>query len=213
MESKQRVSNIKASLRLFEQRDWLEYLCLVKKWDAPDGDAVRSQVTYTLGDNLESLILTGTSVINGTGNSLNNTVIGNSSNNNLVGGEGNDTLTGNGGSDRFMYDTNAAFTNASIGLDRVTDFTLGSDKLVLDKTTFAALTSVAGNSFSVSNEFAVVADNAAVAGSEALIVYSSGTGDIFYNQNGSAADFGSGGQFASLDGIPALSASDFILRT
>jgi hypothetical protein len=95
----------------------------------------------------------------------------------------------------------------------VTDFTPGSDKIVLDKTTFTALTSIAGNGFSVSNEFAVVANNAVAASSNALIVYSSGTGDLFYNQNGSATGLGTGGQFEILDGIPALVASDFILRT
>ncbi|MBN3897779.1 MAG: hypothetical protein HWQ41_21680 [Nostoc sp. NOS(2021)] len=62
-------------------------------------DTVRSSVTYTLGINLENLTLTGTSAINGTGNSLNNFVFGNTANNTLNSGGGDDTLDGNLGND------------------------------------------------------------------------------------------------------------------
>ncbi|MBD2531758.1 calcium-binding protein, partial [Nostoc flagelliforme FACHB-838] len=48
--------------------------------------------------------------------------------------------------------------------------------------------------------------------SNAVIVYDSMTGQLLYNQNGSAAGFGSGGQFAQLTGAPALTASDFIIQ-
>ncbi|MEH2053579.1 calcium-binding protein [Nostoc sp.] len=62
-------------------------------------DTVRSSVTYTLGANLENLRLTGTTAINGTGNSLNNFLFGNSANNTLNARAGNDTLDGNLGND------------------------------------------------------------------------------------------------------------------
>lgn len=62
-------------------------------------DTVQSAVTYTLGANLEHLRLTGTSNINGTGNSLNNLVFGSRGNNTLNGRAGNDTLDGNFGND------------------------------------------------------------------------------------------------------------------
>lgn len=62
-------------------------------------DTVRSSVTYTLGENLEALILTGTAAINGTGNALNNTLIGNSGNNVLTGGGGWNYLEGGAGDD------------------------------------------------------------------------------------------------------------------
>ncbi|MCK1711255.1 MULTISPECIES: FG-GAP-like repeat-containing protein [unclassified Bradyrhizobium] len=48
-------------------------------------DTVQASVTYTLATNVENLTLTGTSIINGTGNTLGNTIIGSSGNNTLAG--------------------------------------------------------------------------------------------------------------------------------
>lgn len=62
-------------------------------------DSVSSSVTYTLGNNVENLTLTGSSAINGTGNALNNTLVGNSVANSLAGAAGNDTLDGGAGVD------------------------------------------------------------------------------------------------------------------
>ena len=49
-------------------------------------DTVQASITYTLGSNVEKLTLTGTSAINGTGNSLDNILTGNSAANVLTGG-------------------------------------------------------------------------------------------------------------------------------
>ena len=63
-------------------------------------DTVKTNLlNYTLGANVESLILTGAGNINGTGNSLDNLMIGTGANNNLIGGQGNDTLAGGAGDD------------------------------------------------------------------------------------------------------------------
>jgi Ca2+-binding RTX toxin-like protein len=193
-------------------------------------DTVEASITYTLGFNLENLTLTGSGAIDGTGNSLNNTLIGNSRNNTLNGGDGNDTLIGGGGNDiliggagndvltgggnndLFLYNTNTAFRSGAVGIDRITDFVKGSDKIVLDKTTFTALQSLAATGFSIGNEFAVVSSDAAAQASAAKIVYNQGTGSLFYNQNGASAGFGSGAQFATLTSNPLLAASDFIIQ-
>jgi Ca2+-binding RTX toxin-like protein len=62
-------------------------------------DTVNAGFNYTLGTNLENLVLTGSAAINGTGNALNNMLTGNSGNNTLNGGAGNDTLDGGTGTD------------------------------------------------------------------------------------------------------------------
>jgi Ca2+-binding RTX toxin-like protein len=62
-------------------------------------DSVLANVeNLTLADHVEVLIL-GTGIVAGYGNSLDNSVIGNASNNSLFGGDGNDTLFGLAGSD------------------------------------------------------------------------------------------------------------------
>jgi Ca2+-binding RTX toxin-like protein len=92
-------------------------------------DTVQSIVNYTLGANLENLTLLGNTAINGTGNTLNNSITGNISNNTLNGDSGNDILTGAGGqdiltgglgADRFSYPN---FTDSLLAVnDRITDF-------------------------------------------------------------------------------------------
>jgi Ca2+-binding RTX toxin-like protein len=179
---------------------------------ATEVDKVNSSISYVLGTNLENLILAGTSAINGTGNAVNNAIVGNTANNDLTGAAGNDTITGGTGSDRFIYDTNAAFVSSAVGKDIITDFTVGTDKIVLDKTTFSALQSSAGNGFDVASDFAVVANDSLAATSSGLIVYSTATDNLFYNQNGANAGLGTGEQFATLNGITTLNASDFIIQ-
>jgi YD repeat-containing protein len=61
-------------------------------------DTVRSSINFTLGANVENLVLTGKAA-NGTGNELDNVLTGNAAPNNLVGNAGNDTLDGAGGGD------------------------------------------------------------------------------------------------------------------
>lgn len=65
-------------------------------------DLVQSAINYTLGANVENLTLTGTSVINGTGNTLDNVLTGNAANNTLTGAAGNDTLAGGAGTDTLI---------------------------------------------------------------------------------------------------------------
>lgn len=175
-------------------------------------DTVLSSITYTLGANLENLILAGTAVIAGIGNALNNTITGNSATNVLSGGAGNDRLTGGGGVDGFLYSTNKAFASRDIGIDTIVDFVSGTDKIVISSKTFTALRSSPGNGFRTASEFATVTSNVAVAGSGALFVYNRNTGELFYNQNRSAAGLGTGGKFATLSTRPNLTGNDFMIQ-
>jgi hypothetical protein len=52
-----------------------------------------------------------------------------------------------------------------------------------------------------------VATDALGATSSSLITYSSATGRVFFNQNGSAAGFGTGGHFITIQG-PRLTSVD-----
>ena len=95
-------------------------------------DTVRSAVSYTLGSNLEKLVLTGAAAIDGTGNSLDNSLTGNSGANLLNGGAGADTLNGGAGNDTYLVGTGDKVieTSASGGTDTVratVDFVLGSN--------------------------------------------------------------------------------------
>ncbi|WP_017718627.1 hypothetical protein [Kamptonema formosum] len=54
--------------------------------------------------------------------------------------------------------------------------------------------------------------DAAAATSAADIVYNCASGKLFYNQNGTAAGFGTGTQFATLAGNPALAGADFMIQ-
>ena len=64
---------------------------VVNELAAQGVDTVVTTVTYTLAVNVENLMLTGATAINGTGNGLNNVLTGNSAANVLTGGAGDDT--------------------------------------------------------------------------------------------------------------------------
>ncbi len=97
-------------------------------------DTVTSAITYTLGANVEQLNLFGNTAINGTGNTLNNTLTGNGANNSLNGDAGNDTLIGGGGIDTLIGGTgNDSFTGGA-GADRLTGGT-GKDLFVFKSKT------------------------------------------------------------------------------
>ncbi len=197
-------------------------------------DTVKASISYTILSEIEKVILTGTAlggtgyeranIITGNskGNTLNgfggndtltgaagaDTLAGGNGNDRLTGGAGNDSLSGGAGRDRFIYTTTSAYTATAVGTDTILDFSLNNDKIVLDLTTFTALSSLAGNGFSNSNDFTTVTDNLQVEASAAVIVYNTTNGNLFYNQNGNAPGLGTGSCFAILSGNPLLSASN-----
>lgn len=138
----------------------------------------------------------------------NDTLTGGSDNDILIGNEGDDGLTGGLGADRFTFSSSKSFNVSDFGVDTITDFKVSEkDKLVISKATFSTLKSGIGDGVNNVLDFAVV--NGSAASSTALIVYDSLDGKLYYNQNGTATGFGSGGLFAILSGNPSISAKDF----
>ncbi|OKH32724.1 hypothetical protein NIES2119_25190 [[Phormidium ambiguum] IAM M-71] len=83
-------------------------------------DIVRAFINYTLGSNIERLVLVGINAINGTGNSLNNHITGNKLNNLLDGREGIDTMLGGAGNDTYIATWNDVIVeSADAGIDTV----------------------------------------------------------------------------------------------
>ncbi|WP_421722898.1 beta strand repeat-containing protein [Bauldia sp.] len=62
-------------------------------------DTVLSEISYTLGNNVENLVLTGAGPLDGTGNGLDNEITGNGDENLIKGGSGADLIDGKGGDD------------------------------------------------------------------------------------------------------------------
>ncbi|MDJ0552975.1 MAG: phytase [Microcoleaceae cyanobacterium MO_207.B10] len=119
------------------------------------------------------------------------------------GGSGDDVLTGGASIDRFIFATNQEFDSDDLGVDEITDFVVGQDKILLDLTTFTAINDIEA-------DFATVTGGAAT--SDAVIVYNINNGRLFYNPNGSANGFGDGGQFATLSNQALLEVGDFVIR-
>jgi len=94
-------------------------------------DTINSSVTFTLAGSMENLKLTGTAIINGTGNALDNFITGNEAANTLRGGAGNDTIDGGFGNDIMMGETGNDTYLFKTGSDSISD-SAGEDALIFD---------------------------------------------------------------------------------
>ncbi|GAB6141276.1 hypothetical protein JCM14076_20050 [Methylosoma difficile] len=183
---------------------------------ATEIDTVNSEISYSLGNNVENLTLTGTGNINGTGNALNNVVTGNSGNNLLVGGLGVDTLKGgagddiiNGGLGNDILSGNAGLdifrfnTTLTANIDKINDFVVADDTIQLENAIFTQLTSTgtlaAGN---------FVMGALALDGND-FVRYNSNNGGLFYDADGNGA--GVAVQIATLGVGLALTNADFVV--
>ncbi|NJO12443.1 MAG: calcium-binding protein [Gammaproteobacteria bacterium] len=104
--------------------------------DTGGTDTVQSNISFTLGIDFENLLLLGSGNINGTGNSLANTLTGNSGNNLLNGGAGADAMAGGLGDDTFVVNEAGDTVSDTGGIDTARSgigFTLesGFENLVL----------------------------------------------------------------------------------
>ncbi len=153
-------------------------------------DTVMSQVSFTLGDNVERLTLTGTDAIDGTGNALDNRIAGNSAAN---------VLTGGAGKDAFIFNT--AWGNGNV--DHITDFSVADDTMHIDNAWFIG---VGGNGSLSSKAFVF---GAVAADSSDRIIYDDATGALYFDADGSGA--GAQVQFAQLDAHLALTNRDFLI--
>ncbi|BBH40502.1 hypothetical protein myaer102_30630 [Microcystis viridis NIES-102] len=171
-------------------------------------DTVQSSVTYTLGNNLENLTLTGTANINGTGNTLNNIITGNSGkntltgsagNDTLIGGTGNDTITGGAGGDRFT------FKNPNQGIDTITDF-LSSQG---DKITVSAAGFGGGLAAGVAITAAQFVLGTTALNASNRFIYNTITGGLFFDGDGTGTLAAI--QIATLSSKPTLTASNILV--
>jgi Ca2+-binding RTX toxin-like protein len=165
-------------------------------------DTVLSDVSWTLtaGSDVETLQALGMTAINLTGNANGNVVRGNDGNNTLNGGDGRDDLIGLGGQDQFLFDT---ALNAATNVDRILDFNVADDTILLDQTIFSSSLGL-GNI--AAGEFVI---GAAALDANDRIIYNSGTGALSYDSdgNGGTAQI----QFAALSTGLALTNLDFLV--
>jgi len=77
---------------------------VVTEYSHQGKDSVFSTVSFTLGNNVENLALTGSADIDATGNGLNNILTGNRGDNRLDGRAGADVMIGGRGDDTYMVD-------------------------------------------------------------------------------------------------------------
>lgn len=168
----------------------------------------RSLVSYKA---IEKLTLLGSKAINGTGNSLDNTLLGNAAANvlkggagddRLIGGGGNDTLVGGLGSDTFVF---KSALNSKTNVDKITDFSVIRDTIELENAIFKAFKDV-GEISAV--DFARNYSGKATDINDHLI-YNVKTGDLYYDSNGSKA--GGSVLFAQLEAQLDLSYRDFLI--
>ena len=99
-----------------------------------EADVVIASLTYTLVDQVEILTLSGSGVIDGFGNALDNIISGNKQNNKLLGKVGNDDLAGDLGNDTLEGGTGNDTLDGGEGYDTAVFNANYSDfKLTLDE--------------------------------------------------------------------------------
>ena len=94
-------------------------------------DAVVATVSHTLAANVETLFLSGSGDIDGTGNELGNLIHGNGGANTLSGGDGDDRLFADAGADTLIGGLGSDVLNGGGGADAMTGGD-GDDRYIVD---------------------------------------------------------------------------------
>ncbi len=115
------------------------------------------------------------------GNSVGNTLNGGAGNDSLSGGSGNDTLTGGVGRDDFVFNT---APNATTNLDRITDFVVADDTILLENSIFTALTTTGTLAAGMFRSGAGVTS---AADANDYLIYNSTSGALFYDADANGA--------------------------
>ena len=163
-------------------------------------DTVESKISFTLGANLENLTLYKNpqspqdDPLDGIGNKLDNTITGNDSTNILSGKRGNDTILGEGGIDLIVGGVGDDILTGGDGADRfyrwrsgtgvdtITDFQVGEDKLYFSARGFGGdLVGVGVLSELTQEQF--ILGTAATTQSNRFI-YDTDTGNLFFDIDG-----------------------------
>jgi Ca2+-binding RTX toxin-like protein len=165
-------------------------------------DSVYAYVSWTLtaGSDVEVVLAASGNNMNLTGNANGNVLRGNNASNTLNGGDGRDELTGFGGQDQFLFNTPL---NAATNVDRVTDFSVADDTVLLDQTIFSSNLGLGNIS---AGEFVI---GTAAQDANDRIIYDSGTGALFYDADGAGGN--AQVQFAELSRGLALTNLDFLV--
>jgi Ca2+-binding RTX toxin-like protein len=164
-----------------------------------------------IGDNANNILNGGLGADTLTGGVGNDSLNGGNGDDLLFGGEGGDRLTGGSGSDKFYFGNVSSFN--ALGIDILTDFTRGSDKIVLSRSVFPTI----GSSLTT-GKFATINNSSSTeisiaGGSSASIVYNTFNGKLFYNSDGTTSGLGEGGHFATLNNKPSsLEITDFLVQ-
>ena len=119
-----------------------------------------TNITVGAGDQLTDYNFYETS-LNGTNSS--ETLSGGAGDDFIIGYRGQDTLTGGGGNDTFFYN------ETSEGVDVITDFTSGSDKIDISEILANETTYTTGNPFDLNQGYAIVTDYPAALGGGAMV--------------------------------------------
>jgi Ca2+-binding RTX toxin-like protein len=169
---------------------------------ASEIDSVSSSVTWTLGNNLEKLTLTGSNPVNATGNALANSITGNAGNNRITAGLGNDTVAGGSGLDTFRF---SSALNATSNVDTVNSFVAVDDAIELENSVFTMLrtTGVLSSSFFRAGTAGTAVD------SNDYLLYETDAGLLRYDADGSGP--GVAVLIARFTGAPTLTAADIFV--